>query len=240
MKALFLLLVFCGSCFAQTIEFVVSASPGGPNDTVTRKIAEALERRTNLQFVIVNKPGAAHTIGYNYIKGTNKPSLIMETAEIAQHEVFPHVEELYLGGYFVNTVFVSEKSGVKTLKQLAELSKQREIKFGHGGVGSYSHMAMASLCEKILKCLDVPYKSGIEGMTAILTETIDAYALASYGSKQFLENARYVAVQDVRLPKEKSWFKLFGRNLSSADKEAISNALKAEGPKFFTDMGLEK
>lgn len=242
MRALFLVvvLVFCVSCLAQPIEFVVSASPGGPNDTVSRKIAEKLESRTNLQFVIVNKPGAAHTIGYNYVRTTSKPSLIMETPEIAQHEVFPYVEELYTGGYFVNTVFVSRKSGVKTLKQLIALSKQREVKFGHGGVGSYSQLSMGALCGSTLKCLDVPYKSGAEGMMAILTETIDAYALASYGSKQFLENPMYVAIHDVRLAKEKSWFKLFGKNLSSKNKKIITDALEAEDPQFFTGMGLEK
>ena len=49
------------------IEFVVSAAPGGPNDTVTRKLVEKLEKYTSLKFVVLNKAGAAHVIGYNYV-----------------------------------------------------------------------------------------------------------------------------------------------------------------------------
>ena len=33
------------------IEFVVSAAPGGPNDTVTRKLVEKLEKDTFLKFI---------------------------------------------------------------------------------------------------------------------------------------------------------------------------------------------
>ena len=233
------LMLSLGVCNAQPIEFVVSASPGGPNDTVTRKVMDQLERRTSLQFVIVNKPGAAHTIAYNYLASSNKPSVIMETPEIESNAVFPLVDELYNAGHFVNTVFVSEKSGIKNMHQLMAIAKNRSIIFGHGGVGSYSYMAMEIVCKGI-QCLDVPYKSGAEGMMAILTGTIDAYALASYGSKQYRENERYVAIHDVRISKSKSWYKLFGRNLSDRDKAAIIQAMQSIDTKFYTDLGLEK
>ncbi len=225
---------------AQPIEFVVSASPGGPNDTVSRKIVERIEKSSNLQITVINKPGGAHVIAYNYVATSNKPTLIMETPEIEKHELFNQVEELYSGGHFINTLFVSEKSGIKNLKQLIELSKKREINFGHGGVGSYSHASMQIMCKSTLRCLDVPYKSGAEGMMALLTGTIDAYAIVSYGSKQFLENDKYVTIHDVRLGKEKSWYKLFGKNLSDKDKNTIMEILKNTDPKFFTDMGLER
>lgn len=238
---LFLCSFFNFNVFAtQPIEFVVSASPGGPNDTVSRKIVERIEKSSNLQITVINKPGGAHVIAYNYVTTSNKPTLIMETPEIEKHELFNQVEELHNGGHFINTLFVSEKSGIKNLKQLIELSKKREINFGHGGVGSYSHASMQAMCKSTLRCLDVPYKSGAEGMMALLTGTIDAYAIVSYGSKQFLENDKYVAIHDIRLGKEKSWYKLFGKNLSDKDKNTIMEILKNTDPKFFTDMGLER
>lgn len=238
---LFLCVFFNFNVFAtQNIEFVVSASPGGPNDTVTRKIADRIEKNSNLQFTIINKPGAAHVIAYNHVMTTTKPTLIMETPEIEKHEVFSQVDELYNGGHFMNILFVSEKSGIKNMKQMIELSDKRTINFGHGGVGSYSHLAMQSVCKTTLRCLDVPYKSAAEGMMGLLNGSIDAYAIVSYGSKQFLENDKYLAIHDIRLGKEKSWYKLFGKNLTEKDKRIIVDILKNTDAKFFTDMGLER
>ena len=232
--------MFSLASYAEPIEFIVSASPGGPNDTVTRKIVDRLEKETNLQFTIINKPGAAHVIAYNYVSATTKPTLIMETPEIEQNEVFSSVQELYNGGHFFNTVFVSQKSGIKNLNDLIELSKLREINFGHGGVGSYSHKAMEAICKKTLRCLDVPYKSSAEGMMGLLSGVIDAYAIVSYGSKQFLQNDKYVPVHNIRIDKDKSWYKLFGKNIPEKDRQTIVNVLKSTDNKFFVDMGLEK
>lgn len=235
-----LLMSIAVMCNAEPIEFVVSASPGGPNDTVTRRVVEILEKNTNLQFVIVNKPGAAHVIGYNYVSNSNKPTLIFETPEIMDNEVITKVDEIFNAGYFYNILYVSEKSGIRNFDQLQALSKRRDIIFGHGGVGSYSHNAMAIVCKRSLSCLDVPYKSGAEGMMALLTGTIDAYALASYGSRQFLDNDKYVAIYYIRAPHDKSWFKLFTKNLSKTDRAAIAAVLQSQDYKFFSDMGFEK
>ena len=222
------------------IEFIVSATAGGPNDTVTRKLVEKIEKSTNLKFVILNKPGAAHTIGYNYVLHNDKPMLIMSTPEITNHEVYSTVDEIYNTGYFTNTLFVSAKSNIKNFKQLIDISKTKEIVFGHGGVGTYSHTAMQMLCEKTLKCLDVAYKGGSEGMLAVMSGNIDVYAITSYGSRQFLENDKLIPIYEIRANKDKSWFKLFGKNISTRDKELIAAVLKSQEFKFYSDMGFEK
>ena len=43
-------LVFVSLVHAQPIEFVVKSAVGGPDDTVTRKIAEHLERTTSMNY----------------------------------------------------------------------------------------------------------------------------------------------------------------------------------------------
>lgn len=229
--------VFSLVCKAETIEFIVSASPGGPNDTVTRKIVETLEKNSNLQFVVFNKPGAAHTIAYTHVVNSNKPTLIMSTPEILTHEVFTQVDEIFNTGYFTNILYVSTKSEIKNIDQLSRL---KEVKFGHGGFGSYSYMAMRKMCDQTLKCLEVPYKSGANGMMALMSGEIDAYALASYGSSQFIQNDKINAIYHIRVEKDKSWFKLFAKNISSKDKETIRNILRAQDIKFYNDMGFEK
>ena len=242
MKFIIAFLMMISVAHANTIDFIVTASPGGPNDTVTRRIVEELEKETSLRFVIINKPGAAHTIGYKHVLESDRPTLVMSTPEIVNHEVYQKVEELYNAGYFTNTLFVSRNSGIKDIKQLSELSKKRDINFGHGGVGTYSHMAMEHVCTNQLqnKCLAIGYKSGANGMLGVMTGEIDAYALASYGSTQFLQNDKLSAIYEIRVGREKSWFKLFSKNVSHKDKETIVNVLKSKNNKFYSDMGFEK
>lgn len=244
MKKIILLTIFLLLSFnsiAQTpIEFVVSASPGGPNDIVTRLVADKLSRNTSLKFIVLNKPGAAHTIGYNYVLNSDKPTLLMSTSEITKHDVYGHLEELHTAGYFTNILFVSEKSGIRNINQLIEISKKREITFGHGGINTFSHSAMESICSTLLKCLPVSYKSAAEGMLGLMSNQIDAYAIASYGSKQFLENNKVTPIYEIKVSDNKGWFKLFAKNLSEKDKSAIVSVLKSQDTKFFDDMGFKK
>jgi tripartite-type tricarboxylate transporter receptor subunit TctC len=225
---------------AQTIEFIVSATPGGPMDTATRKIVEKIESATDLRIVVMNKPGAGHVIAYNHIQNTTKPSLLLVTPEILTHEVRNQIDEVYTIGQFSNILYVSKKSDITSFNKLVELSKRRDILFGHGGIGSYSHIAMDTVCKSTLKCLDVPYKSGNEGMIALLTGQIDAFAIMSYGTKQFANNPAYVPIHTIRYNKDDSWLKMISKNVSSKDKETILKVLRSQDPKFYSDMGFEK
>lgn len=225
---------------SQTIEFIVSASAGGPNDTVTRKISDKLEHSLNKQIIILNKPGGSHTIAYNYILYSNKPILIMATSEVVNHPVYQHLDEVFLAGYFTNIMFVSKKSSITNIDQLIELSKSREILFGHGGVITFSHMAMQIICEKRIKCLPIPYRSAAEGMLGVMSGHIDAFAIVSYGSKQFSENNKIIPIYEIEVSPDKSWFKLFSKNISLSDQESIRKILQSQNPKFYRDMGFKK
>lgn len=225
---------------AQTIEFIVSATPGGPMDTATRKIVEKIESATDLKIVVMNKPGAGHVIAYNHIENSTKPSLLLATPEILAHDVRNQIDELYTIGHFSNILYVSKKSNIASFQQLIALSKTRDIIFGHGGVGSYSYNAMEIVCKSTLRCLDVSYKSGNQGMLALLTGEIDSFAIMSYGTKQFADNPAYVPIHTVRYSRDNSWLKMISKNVSSKDKETILKVLKSQDAKFYTDMGFEK
>jgi hypothetical protein len=98
---------------------------------------------------------------------------------------------------------------------------------------------MQTMCEKTLRCLDVAYKGGSQGMVALMSGEIDAFAITTYGTKQFFENSSIVPIYNITT-KEKNWVKLFSKNVSSADKETILNVLKSQDFKFYSDMGFEK
>lgn len=236
-KLLSCILLFISlACNAQTIEFVVSASAGGPNDNVTRKVLDKLKEHGNITGIVVNKPGGAHTVAYSYVLNSNKPTVIIETSEVENHEVIKDLQDIHSLGNFYNTLFVSEKSGIKSI---AELKRKNTVMFGHGGYGSFSYKAMQQLCTTQLSCTDIPYKSSAEGMLALATGDIDAYAIVSYGSKQFLDNPRYVAIHSIKFDKNKSWYKVFGKNLTNKEIDTIKKVLVSLPQPFYKDLGLE-
>lgn len=233
MKKFLLLLFLCNNLNAQTIEFVVTTGAGGPQDFLARKFAERIEKHSNLELIVVNKPGAAQKIGYNYIEQSNKPTLVISTSEITHFPVYELVESIYDLGTFNNLVFVKSN----TVNTIEELSKKSEVKFGHGGEGTFGHKAMIEVCKR-MNCLPVPFKSGSDGMLNVLTGTIDAFALVSYGTKQFINSGNYKVIGEVTM--DKNWIKLFGKNLTNKQKETIQTVLKQTDKSFYRELDLFK
>ena len=250
-----ILMMFSSLVYSQqSIEFIVKAAVGGPDDILTRRIADHLERTTDMRFVVVNKPGAAHMIGYSYFENTQHPALLIGDVNIQTHSVYSASERIFDIGEFTNTLFVRKNSGIESLNDLIQLSKTREIKFGHGGVGTFSHTAASIMCEKI-KCMLVPYKSGAPGMIDLMTGQIDAFALISYGSNVYMNNDNYVPIvmySTTKHPKYnvpllpssmksmeiKNWIALFSRNLSAKQNKEITKAMSTIDKSFFIDSGL--
>lgn len=230
-RLLICLLLFCTNCFAEPIEFVVSSLAGGPDDTVTRKVVDLLEANTNLRFVVMYIPGAAHRIGYNYIMRSEKPTVTISTTEILENDVIGYVETIYTLGEFNNAIAVNAKSKFFTIQ---DLSNKAIVNFGHGGEGTFSQKAMQQLCAS-MNCLPVPFKGGSEGMLNILNNTIDAFAIANYGTL-YSNNDKFRIVGYTRV--KNSWLKIFGKNLSKQDTKTIRDILKNTNTKFYTDMGL--
>ena len=235
---LLLLLLFCVNLQAQPIEFIVAAAVGGPDDTITRKLISKLEEQSSLKFVIVNKPGAAHTIGYNYMNQSMKPSLLISNNNIVNNDLYKTSKPVFKLGTFSNIVFVSKDSPIKDMKDLIEISQKRQINFAHGGVGTASHKAMARLCEKTLNCLPVPYKGASQAMLDLLNGTVDTFAVVSYGANTFLQNNSYKSIG--KITNEDNWVILFGKNLLNKDIETIQIILNQTNIDFFTEIVLPK
>jgi tripartite-type tricarboxylate transporter receptor subunit TctC len=243
MKKFLICVVFFVSVNAsaqQIIEFVITAAAGGPNDLVTRAVDEEIKKHTGLRTVLVHKPGAGHTIGRNYVQRSSNPILVLSASDIQNHSVYNELNEIFTLGDFTNLLLVSKASGLKSLDQLIALSKQRDIKFGHGGPGTFSYYAMETLCSAVIPCLGVPYKGGAEGILALMTQDIDVYAIVSYGSEAFLQNTRIAAIHEIKMPDRKGWVRLFSKNVSEKDRYLIRAILEKQSAKFYKNLGFAK
>jgi tripartite-type tricarboxylate transporter receptor subunit TctC len=261
MKKLLVFLITAFSLMAAAnsspIEFVVKAGAGGPDDTLTRKLKDHLEKTTDLSFIVINKPGAAHMIGYNYFQSLDKPALIIGDPNMSLHPVQAVSENIFHLGTFTNILYVRKESNIKNLIDLIALSKTRQVKFGHGGIGTFSHAAADKLCSSILSCIQVPYRSGASGMTDLMGGHIDAFALISYGSDQFINNEKLVTISTYStikhpkydiptLPNElkhleiRNWIALFARNMDRVQVEKIKNSLSNLDKSVYVENGLWK
>lgn len=265
MKKILLLLMLTCNLHAEPIEFVVPSSVGGSDDITSRILVSELEASSDLTFVVVNKPGAAHNIGYAYMKTTNKPSLMIASDVVIRNKInskegYPEgivdaLDPIFFLGNFTNIMFVSSKSNINSINDLIELSKKRDVIFGHGGVGTYSYDSLSKLCGEIMKCLPIPYKSGPNSLMDLMNNTIDVYAYVSNGLDVFMENknlrpimmfsnTKHASFEVPLLPKKmrkmeiKNWLMLFGRNLTDKQIETITTVLKKKPTSFYTDMGL--
>jgi len=233
------LIVFC--CFnvrAAPIEFVVTSAVGGSEDFVTRKVATLIESKSDLRFLVINKPGAGKTIGFNYVMLQNQPIFTISNSAITEHEVYKTVETIYTLGTFNNMLVVSSHSNIKTLNDLIKTSAEREIVFGHGGDGSFSHRVLTLLCNNSMRCLSVPYKSGAPALIALLRQEIDVYANVSYGSAFILQNNNYRIIGNIKMPD--AWIKIFAKNINEKNKHIIQKIMTEASNDFYNDIGLTK
>lgn len=221
---------------AQPLEFVVGASAGGPDDSVTRALAEKFSK-VGIETVVLNKPGAAHVVGIEYLASNKKPTLIVLTDEAAKHTLLSNAKLLGTLGRFSSIVYVAADSKFRSLADLRAASEKRSIVFGHGGFGTYSHKALVATCKAmVVACLQVPYKSGADGLLGILTGSIDAYALVSYGAARVSENGRYRAIGNA--PTEPGELLLLGHNLNSSDTDRIRSTVISLDKRFYGSLGL--
>lgn len=236
----FIFFFFSGiSANAQSIEFVIGSSSGGPDDQLARQISAIIENNTNINLVVLNKPGAAHHIAYQYILQSKKPSLIVSTSAIEIHAVYQQLETVKQIGKFSMYVFAHQESEINSLEDIKNISARKEILFGHGGVNTFSYSGMKVICQLPVRCLPVGYRSGADGMLGILSKQIDLYALVSYGASNFVDNPRVKKVHKMSI--ENNYVTLFSKNINKLIVDRITAALNLHlNSSFFEKMKLER
>ncbi len=192
-----LLLAACAlNCAADTwpskpIHFVVPFGPGGANDLVARAVAEAASKQLGQPIIVDNKPGAGSVIGadvvakaapdgYTFLTpaaGVITNSLIKAKMPYQPEDLVP----VALLAVSPSIIVVPVDSPIKDLKGLIAASKTPQgINFSTAGTGSTPHFVGEMLQLKTgAKFQIIPYKSGAEGMVAVISKQVDATSEAT-------------------------------------------------------------
>jgi tripartite-type tricarboxylate transporter receptor subunit TctC len=218
---------------ARPIHFVVPFGPGGANDLVARAVAEAAAKQLGQTIVVDNKPGAGSVLGADFVAkappdgytflapaaGVITNSLIRANMPYKEGDLVP----VAMMAVSPSVIVVPADSPIKDLKALVAASKARGggLNFSTAGTGSTPHFVAEMLKQAAgAKLQIIPYKSGSEGMGAVIGHQVDATSEASVvvlpqlkgGRLRALAstwNRRIAAMPDVPTAQEQGFANIF-------------------------------
>ena len=175
-------------CAAQTypakpVRVVTPWPTGGLTDVVGRLIFQKISETTGQQFVVDNRPGAAGTIGADFV-AKSKPDgytlMVHSTTHVGNPHIYKQLPYDTLKD-FIGIGLLSAQTGllvvhpslpVKSVKELITFAQAHpnQILYATSGSGSFSHLAIALLTSMTkTQMTHIPYKGGGPATTAIVS-----------------------------------------------------------------------
>ena len=172
----------------KVIKLILPAAAGGPTDVPARIASQILQAKLGQPVVIENRPGAGGALGARVVATAAPDGYTLLVANTSVLAVIPAVSAS--AGYdpvknFVPIVRMTESFQIlvvnagspwKTLKEFVDYCKANpgKINYAHTGAGGLPHLVgelfmLRSGC----KMTGVPYRSGGESVTAVLSKAVD-------------------------------------------------------------------
>jgi len=176
----------------RPVKFIVPFTPGGANDLMGRAAAEGVAKQLRQTVLVENRPGAGGAIGADYVAkaapdgyvflvgaaGVITNSFIRKDMPYADSDLVP----VGMVAVAPSVIVVNPAIPATTLKEFATWARGQAggVNWATAGTGSTPHFVAEMLKEAGVPNLNiVPYKSGGEGMTAVLSNNVNATSEAS-------------------------------------------------------------
>lgn len=191
-----LLFLISGTAFAayptKPVTMIVAYAAGGSTDILARITAKYLEAELKQPFVVVNKPGAAGSVGFTSIAKAAPDGytigLINLSGVIVNPIVQPDVVRYRITDFagIANVVTdpgvfcVKADSPIKTLADLVAAAKANpgKLSISHEGTGSGDHLGVVEFMNKAGAQLNpVPFEGDAPAKAALLGGHIDVLAV---------------------------------------------------------------
>jgi len=176
----------------RSIRWIVPFGPGGANDLIARVAADGVSKQLGQTIVIENRPGAGAIVGtvavaraapdgYTFLIGaagviTN--SLLVKNLSYADSDLVP----VGMIAVAPSTIVVNPSVPAKDMKEFVAWAKTQPdgITWSTAGSGSTPHFVAEMIKEATgAKVTIVPYRSGSDGVNAVLTNAVAATSEAS-------------------------------------------------------------
>src|ERR1700687_471293 len=177
----------------RPIKWIVPFAPGGANDLIARAAAQGVAKRLGQPVVIENKPGAGAAIGAEYV-AKSKPdgyTFLIGAAGVVTNSMIrkdmPYADsDLVPVGMIAvapSVIVVHPSVPANSLAEFIAWSKAQGAKgvtWATAGTASTPHFVAEMLKEAGVNNLTIiPYKSGSEGVTAVIANNVVATSEAS-------------------------------------------------------------
>jgi tripartite-type tricarboxylate transporter receptor subunit TctC len=172
---------------AKPIRIIVPFGPGGGSDIVGRILGQSLQEKLGQPVVIENKPGAAGTIGNEFVARADKDGYtlgIMTAGQIIAATInksirydtltaFDPVAMVASGSFLIVARPDFPAGSVKDLVAAAK-AEPGKIVFASPGFGATQHFAAELFKQSAgVNMLHVPFRTSPEAITAVLGRQVD-------------------------------------------------------------------
>ena len=178
----------------RSIQLVIPGAPGDALDIAGRLLIEKLEKILKVSIVPVNKPGAAGTLGTDYVIRSKKDGYTLlygNTSAVIYNPAFnpesvPYhplhdLDPLALHVSFPDAISVQAGAPWKNFSDFIDYARKNpgQLRVGTLGVGSSNHVRLEII--KSITGVDitmVPFKGAMPALTALLGGHVDAAFVA--------------------------------------------------------------
>ena len=171
----------------RPIHIIVSSGAGGTADILARVIGERLGPVLGQPVVVEDRPGAGGHLGAGSVARAEPDGYTLLMSGSPTHSVGPHlfknltydpmrdVPPVAMVAVAPNLLVVNASLPVNSLKDLIALAREKpgQVTYSSAGTGTSGHLAAELL--KTMARIDaahVPYKSGPEAVTAVLSGSV--------------------------------------------------------------------
>lgn len=177
----------------HAIKWVVPFAAGGANDLIARAAADGVSKRLQQPVVIENKPGAGAIVGAQYVAKASPDGYTFLVGAVGVvtnsflHKQMPYSDsELVPVGMIAvapSVIVVHPSVPANDLREFVAWAKSKGaggVDWATAGGGSTPHFVAEMLKEAgVANLVIVPYKSGSESVTAVMSNNVAATSEAS-------------------------------------------------------------
>jgi len=179
-----------GAASAQTypnrpITMLVPYPPGGATDTIARILQDPLQKALGQTVVLENVGGAGGMIAASRSARSDPDGytiLIHQVALAAGMSLYKNLNfdaakdfaTIGLINTAASTLAAPASLPPNSLKELLEWAKDRNVRIGHAGIGSYANLAGVLVAQELgLKATQVPYRGAGPALVDLLAGQVD-------------------------------------------------------------------
>jgi tripartite-type tricarboxylate transporter receptor subunit TctC len=192
----------------RPIKLIIAFPVGGLLDTVSRIVGEKMGGLLGQQLLIEARPGAGGTLATNAVAKASPDGytlMMVNDNHALNPSVFKNIpydsiKDFAAIGFVGSAPLVYSANpglGIKSLKELVAMAKEKSggLTYGSVGIGSAPHLATEMLNNAAgIKMVHVPYRGGAPAITDLLAGHLNTMMMSAVVSKPHIDSGKFTAI----------------------------------------------